>query len=160
MNCPDIVERRIQEAQEQGLFDDLPGKGRPLDLGESPFAKPGWRLAHGILKTAGFTLYWIELDRTIRAELAQCLELLEDQLAWANKVLSSRKPRHWIEVELDDVYRWAIARLIERAERLNKKIELFNLIVPLINLQQHKIEIAEELCRFQASWPQRGKVQC
>ena len=111
MNCPDIVERRIQEAQDQGLFDDLPGKGRLLDLGENPFVKPGWRFAHGILKNAGFTLYWIELDRTIRAELAQCLELLEDQLAWANKVLSPSKPRHWIEVELDDVYRWTMARL-------------------------------------------------
>ncbi|TKJ31829.1 MAG: hypothetical protein CEE40_00440 [Chloroflexi bacterium B3_Chlor] len=158
IKCLDVAERRIQEAQEHGLFDDLPGKGKPLHLSEYPFVKPGWRLAHGILKNAGFTLYWIELDRTIRTELAQCLELLEDQLAWANEVLSSRKPGHWIEVELDDVYRWTKARFSERAERLNKKIELFNLIVPLINLQQHKIQIAEELSRFQASWPQRGKV--
>lgn len=127
INWPDIVDRKIQEAQEQGLFDDLPGNGRPLDLGDNPFVTAGWRLAHGILKNAGFTLHWIELDRTIRAELAQCLELLEDQLAWANKVLSSRKPGHWVEVELDDAYRWTIARFTERAERLNEKIELFNL---------------------------------
>lgn len=25
-----LVERRIREAQEQGLFDDLPGHGQPL----------------------------------------------------------------------------------------------------------------------------------
>jgi hypothetical protein len=29
-----IVERRIQEAIERGEFDDLPGKGKPPDLGE------------------------------------------------------------------------------------------------------------------------------
>jgi hypothetical protein len=35
-----IAERRIQEAIERGEFDDLPGKGKPLDLGEDDRAVP------------------------------------------------------------------------------------------------------------------------
>ncbi len=36
-----IADRRIQEAREAGLFDDLPGRGRPIaDLGQERPA--GW----------------------------------------------------------------------------------------------------------------------
>jgi Domain of unknown function (DUF1992) len=41
-----IAERRIQEAIERGEFDDLPGKGKPLDLGkttERSLRSCGWR---------------------------------------------------------------------------------------------------------------------
>jgi len=35
--------RQIREAQERGEFDDLPGKGQPLDLAGNPYA-PGSRV--------------------------------------------------------------------------------------------------------------------
>ena len=148
----DIVERRIQEAQKEGQFDNLPGRGRPLDLGENPFVKREWRLAHRILRDAGFTLDWIELDRTIRAEAAQCQKLLEDQLLWASKVSSSTGDKNEIGSKLDDTYRWTVASYTERAKKLNEKIELFNLMVPLMHLQRHKVPAAEELRRFQESF--------
>lgn len=151
----DVVERRIQEAQKGGQFDDLPGKGRPLDLRENPFVKPGWRSAHRMLKNGGFTLDWIQLDKTTRAELAQCQKLLEDQLLWASKALSSRDDGDDVHAELDDIYHWTVASYTERAEKLNKKIELFNLMVPLIYLQKHNVNIDEELLRFRKSWPRR-----
>jgi DnaJ family protein C protein 28 len=150
----DLVERRIQQAQTGGQFDNLPGKGKPLDLRENPFAKPEWRLAHRMLKNAGFTLDWIELDTTIRVELAQCQKLLEDQLTWANKHLSSTDDKDDIDTQLEDIYRWTVANYIERAKKLNGKIELFNLMVPLIHLQKPKVQIDEELLKFQRSWPQ------
>lgn len=48
-----LVDRKIREAQEQGEFDDLPGKGRPLDLGEHPYADPSLGPAFRMLKNAG-----------------------------------------------------------------------------------------------------------
>ena len=30
-----LVERQIREARERGDFDDLPGRGRPLDLSDT-----------------------------------------------------------------------------------------------------------------------------
>ena len=158
----EIIERKIQEAQAEGQFDNLPGKGKPLDLRENPFVKPELRLAHRMLKNAGFTLDWIELDATIRTELAQCQELLEDQLTWANKVLSSKGDRDDIDAELEDTYRWTVTKYIERANKLNEKICLFNLMVPLIHLQKPKVHIDGELLKFQRSWSQtteaRGEV--
>jgi DnaJ family protein C protein 28 len=151
----DIVERRIQEAEKRGQFDDLPGRGRPLDLRENPFAKPEWRLAHRMLKHAGFALDWIELHKTIRLELAQCQKLLEDQLLWADKVLASTDDREEIDAQLDDIYRWTVASYTERAKKLNQKMELFNLMVPLMHLQKHKVPIVEELRKFRKSWLER-----
>jgi hypothetical protein len=31
-----LVEKKIREAIEQGEFDDLPGKGKPVDTSENP----------------------------------------------------------------------------------------------------------------------------
>lgn len=36
-----IVERKIREAQERGEFDDLPGAGKPLQLGD-PYDEDWW----------------------------------------------------------------------------------------------------------------------
>jgi len=94
------VERRIQEAQEGGQFEDLPGRGKPLDLRENPFVKHEWRLAYRVLKSAGFAPDWIEL---------------EDRLLWANEVLSSKADKDEVDAELDDMYRWTIARYTEQA---------------------------------------------
>ncbi len=147
-----VVERRIQQAQKGGQFDDLAGRGRPLDLRQNPFAKPEWRLAHRMLKNAGFTLDWIQLDKTIREEATQCRKLLEDQLLWADKVLVSTDDQEEINAELDDTYRWTITAYARRARDLNEKIELFNLTVPLMHLQKRKAPVAEELRKFRESW--------
>ena len=48
-----IAENRIAEAFEQGEFENLPGKGRPLDL-TAYFSTPSEdRVAFSILKNAG-----------------------------------------------------------------------------------------------------------
>ena len=49
-----MVEKRIAEALERGEFDDLPGRGRPLDLEEDPLVPEELRMAYRILKNAGF----------------------------------------------------------------------------------------------------------
>jgi DnaJ family protein C protein 28 len=60
-----LAERKIEEAMAEGVFDDLPGKGRPLDLSENPFEDPAYRLAHRVLRNSGHTLPWIEERRDI-----------------------------------------------------------------------------------------------
>lgn len=49
-----LVERRIAEAIARGEFDDLPGAGRPLALDDDPLVAEEVRVAHRILKNAGF----------------------------------------------------------------------------------------------------------
>ncbi len=153
IHLSDTVERRILEARKAGLFDDLPGKGNPLDLEENPFVRREWRLAYRVLKNAGFTLDWIELDKSIRSEIVQCHKLLEDRLAWAHQLRSSPDGRIEVEAELEDVYRCTIADYTERATGLNERIRLLNLMVPLMQLQRSAMPIVEELRRFRRSWP-------
>ena len=48
-----LAEEKIKEAIDNGEFDNLPGKGKPLDL-ESYFATPAdVRLGYSVLKSAG-----------------------------------------------------------------------------------------------------------
>lgn len=47
-----MAENRILEAIEAGLFDNLPGKGRPLKLEDDGHVPPELRLAYKIMKMA------------------------------------------------------------------------------------------------------------
>ena len=49
-----IAERKIAEAASRGELDNLPGAGRPLDLDDDPLVPEDLRLAHRILKNAGY----------------------------------------------------------------------------------------------------------
>ncbi|MEL7155586.1 MAG: DnaJ family domain-containing protein [Actinomycetota bacterium] len=78
-----IVERRIQQAREEGLFDNLPGRGKPIaDLGRQ--RPPGWwalrqaeveraKLAadelHQELRKARAALWRAETESALRAEV-------------------------------------------------------------------------------------------
>ena len=65
MSFDRIVESLIKEAQERGEFDDLPGKGKPIDL-TSYFETPEeLRLAQSVLKNAGMTSPEVQLLKEI-----------------------------------------------------------------------------------------------
>ncbi|MFC2947430.1 DnaJ family domain-containing protein [Virgibacillus sediminis] len=50
-----FVEERIKKAMDEGEFDDLPGKGKPLDLKEDlQGLSPELRMGYKILKNAGY----------------------------------------------------------------------------------------------------------
>ncbi len=101
MNWSAIVERQIIKAWERGEFDDLPGKGKPLDLTENPFADPDWRVAYKILQDNDFTLDWIELDKEIRAEIKACREQLLQSKGWYERAMAQLGYQEscWIEEE-------------------------------------------------------------
>ena len=61
-----IAEERIREAIERGDFDDLPGKGRPLDLEDDSHLPPDLRMAYKILKNADCLPPELELRKEIR----------------------------------------------------------------------------------------------
>ena len=65
-----LVERQIREAMEQGKFDDLPLKGKPLPNDDNPYAGE-WSLAYKMLKNAGVAPPWIEADKEVRRLLEQ-----------------------------------------------------------------------------------------
>ena len=73
-----IVDALIREAQERGEFDNLPGKGKPIDLDEYFETPEDVRMAQSVLKNAGMTSPEIQLLKEI-AELRQFLTSLMDE---------------------------------------------------------------------------------
>lgn len=65
-----IVEALIQEAMERGEFDNLPGKGQPIDLTEYFETPEEVRLAYSVLKGAGMAPREVDLLKEI-TELRQ-----------------------------------------------------------------------------------------
>lgn len=63
-----LVEKALREAIEAGEFDNLPGKGQPVDLTENPFEDPDLRVVHKLLRDAGFAPAWIEERKDIDAQ--------------------------------------------------------------------------------------------
>jgi hypothetical protein len=61
-----IAEERIREAIERGEFDDLPGKGEPLNLEDDSHLPQDLRLAYKILKNADCLPPELELRKEIR----------------------------------------------------------------------------------------------
>ena len=60
-----LAERKILEAMERGEFDDLPGKGKPLDLSDDPMVPEELRVAYKVLKNAGYMPPEVELHNEI-----------------------------------------------------------------------------------------------
>ncbi|GLI53034.1 DnaJ family domain-containing protein [Thermodesulfovibrio yellowstonii] len=68
-----IAEEKIREAMEQGLFDDLPNKGKPLKLEDYSWVPEDLRIAYKILKNAGC----IPPEMEIRKEIIDLKDLLK-----------------------------------------------------------------------------------
>lgn len=73
-----IVEEMIKKAMERGEFDNLPGKGKPVDLTEYFEAPEEVRLANSVLKNAGMKPREVELLKEI-AELRQIQSAVLDE---------------------------------------------------------------------------------
>ena len=62
-----IVEDRIREAQKAGAFDNLAGKGKPLELEDLSWVPEDLRMAYHVLKNAGVLPPEVELRKEIRS---------------------------------------------------------------------------------------------
>jgi len=78
MNFDKLVEEKIKEAQARGEFDNLSGKGKPIDLSAYFETPEEIRVAQSVLKNGGFTSREVELLNEI-AELKHVLASLGDE---------------------------------------------------------------------------------
>jgi DnaJ homolog subfamily C member 28 len=136
---PDTDEQ-IRQAMQEGQFEGLPGQGRPLQLDEDPFEHPDWRLAHHMLRSAGYSLPWIETRREIKADLAAAR--LDLKKAWERHQSEAKDPhltrQRWDQAQVS--FRAAIADL-------NKRILSYNLQAPSMQFQLQPIYPVREIER-------------
>lgn len=133
-----LVERLIQEAMDEGKFDNLPGKGKPLQFDDNPYTEPGQAWAYGLLKRNGLAPAWIELDKEIRSELEDLRTRL--QRLWQKRCENLISEEAWQQ---------STARFAKPIDELNKKIDHFNLIVPVLSAQRSRVLLQNELRRLQ-----------
>src|SRR5262249_28382279 len=72
-----IAEERIQQAMEDGAFDNLPGKGKPLKLDDDDSIPEDLRLTYKVLKNANCLPVEMELRKSIFG-LGQLLDAATD----------------------------------------------------------------------------------
>jgi Domain of unknown function (DUF1992) len=73
-----IAEQRILEAQRNGAFDNLPGKGKPLELEDLSWVPEELRIAYHVLKNAHVLPPEAELLKDIHT-LEDLLKHIEDE---------------------------------------------------------------------------------
>ena len=116
-----IAERKIQEAIEEGLFDNLPGAGRPLDLTVNPFEPPGMGPVYRMLKHNKVLPSWLLLEREIDAARAIALATLA---RWEAAEASLRETPHY--TPLRDAAREAYERHMRHCNDLILKYNFSN----------------------------------
>lgn len=134
----DLIERRIQEAMENGEFDNLRGHGKPLLFSTNPYLDPSQELAFGLLQNNNMAPEWIERDKEIRREMAAARDKL--RLAWQHYQANPAGEAVW---------QAAVTRFEEALVKLNHKIDVFNLIVPVPTAQRFRLRLEDELRQVQ-----------
>jgi DnaJ family protein C protein 28 len=127
------IEELIRQALAEGKFDNLPGRGKPLQIdAENPHADPSWELAYKILKDAGYSLPWIETIREIEADIESARKDCKQAWEWfkATNFESSS-----VSFAKSDWQR-AQATFMEKVGVLNQRIRNYNLDVPNPHFQR------------------------
>ena len=124
-----LTEKMIREAIEAGEFDNLAGKGQPIDLSENPFEDPDLRTVHRLLRNAGFAPAWIEE----RKDIDSTLEIARTKLtrAWELFGKSRSEPTEW-QRNLNEFR--------ELVDDLNRRIRIYNLKSPATVFQRKHID--------------------
>lgn len=131
------IEEQIRKAIQEGKFDDLAGKGKPLALDENPFTDPEWRLAYHMLQESGFRPAWMEA----RAEIEASLEVSRRELATAWERFCAGEPD---AASVQAEWRQAQESFRLQAQELNARIRLYNLEAPSIHLQRGLVSLEAE----------------
>jgi DnaJ family protein C protein 28 len=161
------VEEKIREAMERGEFDDLPGKGRPLDLTPNPFAGDQ-ELAFKVLKDAGCAPEWIELDKAIRGRMERARSTLARQwdrcsaqlrelearshgLAGTERPVSSERERERVR----KAWKAAVVAFEQEVQASNREIADLNLKVPSPRFQRPRVDARAEIAQLTGAveWP-------
>ncbi len=141
------VEEHIRQAMEQGKFDNLPGKGKPLRMEENPHADPEWRLAYHVLKSGGFSLPWIDTLREIDADVEKARTSLARTWAWRQSLLSAGGAYPGAEAE----WKRALGAFREQVTALNRRIRDYNLEAPSERFQRPLLDFERELRKLSDS---------
>jgi hypothetical protein len=130
-----LVEQRIQEAMEQGLFDNLQGEGKPLNLDEDRFVPDELKMAFRLLRSTGMAPLWVDLNKEIRADIERLTRFREH--------IHSR----WSTISAVELEHRR-AEYLARINEINGKIINYNIIAPSSHVHLGTLIVADEMASF------------
>lgn len=127
-----LVDKLIRESMERGEFEELSGKGQPVDLSENPFEDPEVRTAHRLLRNAGFAPAWMEDRKDIESNLDR-----------ARSILLRAKELYHNEIPHGPAWQRAVREFRETVGELNQRIRMYNLRAPAPAFHKKVFDVEE-----------------
>jgi len=143
-NLDRAIEAIIQNAIDNGVFDNLRGKGKPLNLRDNPLVAKEWRMAYSMLEKEGFALPWMEDRKDIEKELQEAKKSLKRTWDWRATKLAQGEVGALVEGE----WRKAQARFSEVVAALNKRIDRYNAQIPSDVFYRPRINFDHEIAEL------------
>ncbi|NXY50631.1 DJC28 protein, partial [Ceuthmochares aereus] len=139
-----LVEDLIQESMAKGDFDNLSGKGKPLQkFSDCPHIDPMTHNLNRILIDNGYQPEWILLQKEIRETIERLRKNLVQARSNLGGPMTPYRQKQWNR---------ACEEFIEDIRKLNKRIDSFNLVVPLLSRQMVHFSADKEIVRAQKDY--------
>lgn len=136
-----LVEDLIQESMAKGDFDNLSGKGKPLKkFSGCSYIDPMTHNLNRILIDNGYQPEWILMQKEIKDTIDQLREAILVSRKKLGNPMTSAEQKQWNQV---------CEQFQENIKKLNKRINDFNLIVPLLTRQKVHFDAQKEIARTQ-----------
>lgn len=130
-----LVEQRIQDGIERGLFENLAGTGKPLNLEEDALVPEDMRMAFRLLRSNGLAPLWVQLNKEIRDDI----ERLHRFRAYIHANWARSNP-----IEREHRRHEYIGRIGE----INDKILNYNILAPSPQVHFSSLILVDELTKF------------
>ncbi|XP_003462268.1 dnaJ homolog subfamily C member 28 [Cavia porcellus] len=136
-----LVEDLIQESMAKGDFDNLSGKGKPLKkFSGCSYIDPMTHNLNRILIDNGYQPEWILMQKEISDTIEQLRQTILESRKKLGNPMTPADQRQWKEV---------CEQFEENIRKLNKRINDFNLIVPILTRQKVHFDAQKEIIRAQ-----------
>ncbi|XP_065108043.1 dnaJ homolog subfamily C member 28 [Paramisgurnus dabryanus] len=132
-----LVEDLIQESMARGDFRNLSGTGKPINkFDHNPYMDPMTHNLNRILIDNGYQPEWIVTQKEIRETIEKMRARLQEVRARLGEPMRHSEVLQWKE---------HCAVFADELVKLNKKVDNFNLIVPLMNRQMVHFSLKREV---------------
>lgn len=132
-----LVEDLIQESMARGDFRNLSGDGKPLTkFQDNPYADPMTHNLNRILIDNGYQPPWVVTQRDIREAIAHIRNRLLVGRARLGDPMTPIEQSQWEQLS---------ASIQEELVKLNKMVDNYNLIVPMLTMQMVHFSLSREV---------------
>ncbi|HQY90461.1 DnaJ family domain-containing protein [Caldilinea sp.] len=142
----DLISERIEEAMREGKFDNLRGKGKPLNPAPEPYTPPEMQMANSLLKHNELTPAWIADRNVVLAAIEQFRKKVRNGASAHLIALAQSQPAEEL-IRIEQHWQKQLAVWREEILILNHRIEAQNFKQPVSFLEIIKLRIEDEMNR-------------